>query len=270
MVESREAYVSREWLLHTSFIEAEVCSSTVPVQFQAPPTNPCLVRQAAAQFRVSSLLTPLPPACMAATLLQTAWHLPPYYPRLPGRKNLSLSDALILNAWPRTSYVTSYLVPPMMCYFCQFPHSFYLLLAVIFSQGKSSPGHRGIWGGIYLPWLCQESLYSLNSTYTFCPGQQHSHHLAVFMQSIDHFPLPPVQVCGEYALQFPGTPALYPITKVQNHCTFVAVINFFFGFHLIKFVQRMRKVLYHPQEKQVSHTWLQSLWVTTSLRHRQA
>lgn len=56
--------------------------------------------------------------------------------------------------------------------------------------------------------------------------------------------------------------------KMQNHC--VAVINFFFCFHLIKFVQRMRKGFYHPQEKQVSHTWLPSFWVTTSLGLRQA
>lgn len=63
----------------------------------------------------------------------------------------------------------------------------------------------------------------------------------------------------------------FHLLKMQNHC--VAVIDFFiffFGFHLIKFVQRMRKALYHPREKRVSHTWLQSLWVTTSLRQRQA
>ena len=35
-------------------------------------------------------------------------------------------------------------------------------------------------------------------------------------------------------------------------------------------MQRMRKGLYHPQEKQVSHTWLPSFWVTTSLGLRQA
>lgn len=35
-------------------------------------------------------------------------------------------------------------------------------------------------------------------------------------------------------------------------------------------MQRIRKGLYHPQEKQVSHTWLPSFWVTTSLGLRQA
>ena len=49
---------------------------------------------------------------------------------------LLLQPALILNAQPRTFYVTLYLAPPMRCHFFQFPHIFYLLSAVIFSQGK--------------------------------------------------------------------------------------------------------------------------------------
>lgn len=57
--------------------------------------------------------------------------------------------------------------------------------------------------------------------------------------------------------------------NMQSRCAALISI-IYFGFCLIKCVQRMRKGLYHPREKQVSHTWLQSLWITTSLRHRQA
>lgn len=71
--------------------------------------------------------------------------------------------------------------------------------------------------------------------------------------------------CVGKAFKHQQTP--FTCWKMQNHC--VAVTNFF-GFHLIKFVRRMKEGLYHPREKQVPHTWLQSLWVTTSLRHRRA
>ena len=36
----------------------------------------------------------------------------------------------------------SYPAPPTMCYFCLFFYIFYLLLAAIFSQGKSTSWHR--------------------------------------------------------------------------------------------------------------------------------
>ena len=59
----------------------------------------------------------------------------------------SLSACPHLNGQPRTPYVTSYPSPPMMCNFCQFPCIFYLVLAAIFSQGKSSQGRMDIWDG---------------------------------------------------------------------------------------------------------------------------
>ena len=112
-----------------------------PSKLQAPPTSLCLVRQVPGQLHQLSPYT-LSSACMATTLPQTTWHLLPYYPTTPGHmveKTLLYQTTRILNAQPGTSYVTSNPAPPMMCYFCQFPHIFYLLSDAIFTQGKSSP-----------------------------------------------------------------------------------------------------------------------------------
>ena len=69
----------------------------------------------------------------------------------------------------------TYLAPPVMCHFCQIPCMFYLLLAAIFSQGKSSQRLLG-WGGSLPPashasamsWLCHQPLNVFKVTYTVC------------------------------------------------------------------------------------------------------
>ena len=73
MVESREAHVLREWLLHTPFKKAEVCSLAflVTVQLQASPTNLCLVRQVPAQLHLLCCGPALTPNCMASFSWQT-------------------------------------------------------------------------------------------------------------------------------------------------------------------------------------------------------
>lgn len=48
----------------------------------------------------------------------------------------------LFKCWPGASCVTSYLVPPTVCHFSQFPCIFYLLSADIFSQNKSDLWHR--------------------------------------------------------------------------------------------------------------------------------
>ena len=72
-----------------------------------------------------------PSAVTLHPFLQAAWLLPHLF------QTSWLNPSVLLRAsrWnhfsfrlpsfkgqPRTSYVTSYLAPPMMCYFCQFPH----------------------------------------------------------------------------------------------------------------------------------------------------
>ena len=117
-VESREAHVPKEWLLHMSFREAEVCSSAflVTVLFSSKHLPQiCAWLGRSSHSSISSLLTPFPPAQLLPPLFQ------------PSLKCLTWS-----------SYMTSYSAPPMMCYFCQFLFFFYLLSAAIFSQGKSS------------------------------------------------------------------------------------------------------------------------------------
>ena len=88
-------------------------------------------------------------------------------------------------------YGTSYLAPPMICHFSHFPCIFYLLLALIFSQGKGSLWHTDIGVDMHVPWLCHKLLYTFRVVYSFCPGQQstslqegHSYQLAIVMQSI--------------------------------------------------------------------------------------
>ena len=90
---------------------------------------------------------------------------------------------LILNARPATSCITSYLAPPMMYYFCQFPCALYVLLATICSQDNGSSWHRGI----RLPGLCRGSLDFLKS----CTPFAHSGSTAIgmVMQSILNAPL---------------------------------------------------------------------------------
>ena len=115
-------------------------------QLQAPLTNLCLAGQVPAQPSAFSLHPFLPHGFTSS--YQAAWQILhtrphdffPYYPRLHGGipGPLLFPPTLILNAWPRTSCMTSYLAPPMLCYFCQFSHILYLLLASVFSQGKCS------------------------------------------------------------------------------------------------------------------------------------
>ena len=149
--------------------------------------SPCFVRQVPARLHQ---LSPCTLSSLLASSSQSTWHLLLHcrshgclFLPTPGHtvESPSLSACPHLDAWPRTSYVISYLAPPMMCYFCQFPHIFYFLSAAVFCQGKSS---RGIWGGHPPPYLCHESLYSLKVTHTFYPGWQHSYQLIMVMQSI--------------------------------------------------------------------------------------
>ena len=132
-------------------------------QLQASPTN--LYRSlhssisCAAVFSrqvsqwVSSFLLQLLLETARYLLLQAMWHLlthqtswqtgaPSLHPFKPCDCFLLFQRALILNAQPESSYVTSYPAPAMMCYFHQFPPIFYFLLAAIFSQGISvTQGH---------------------------------------------------------------------------------------------------------------------------------
>ena len=117
MVESREAHIPKEWLLHMSFTEAEVCSSRVPVLLQAPPTNPCSVRQLPAELHQLSPYT--------LTSLQTTWQFPPYYPKPHGRKTPSLSDYPYFKCSAQ-NFLHDLVSGLMMCYFCPFPSIFYL------------------------------------------------------------------------------------------------------------------------------------------------
>ena len=103
-----------------------------------------------------------------------------------------------------------------MCYFCQYPRIFYFLLAAIFSQGKSTQWH----GGIQLLPLTQ-ALYKLprlTPLKSCTPFPRVAAELLTchcnakyFNCCIFHFPLPPIQACGEY---FRG-PLL--CTALQNH-----------------------------------------------------
>ena len=119
----------REWFLHESFREAEACGSAFPVTVpfsskHLPQLHACLGRSP--QSSISFLLILFPPAWLLPPLFQISWQNP-----------LLFQSALISNARPGTYYVTSYLHPPMMCYFCQFPCIFYLLSVAIFSQSKT-------------------------------------------------------------------------------------------------------------------------------------
>ena len=142
MVESKAVHIPREWLLHMSFREAEVCSSAFPVRLQTPPTNLGLVRQVPGQLH--QLFPYTLSSCMAAFSLQTAWNLPPYYPRPQGRKKPfplgpPLFQMLVRNFVRDLMYGLSYDVLLM-------PVPPYILpsLAAIFSERKNSSLHRGI------------------------------------------------------------------------------------------------------------------------------
>ena len=84
---------------------------------------------------ISSFLTPFPPAWLPSHfrlhgifLLTTRGHR--------AGKNPSLSDHPYFKCLFGTSYVTSCTASPMMCYFCQFPHIFYLLWLPSLVRGR--------------------------------------------------------------------------------------------------------------------------------------
>ena len=113
--------------------------------------------------------------------------------------------------------------------FCQLPSVFYILLAVIFSQGKSSQWHTDIWGGLLpnppTPWLCHMSLHILTVTDTIHPGQQTSSFQEgtsvkfAFVKQCAlkycafHCSLPPIlpRIVGLFPY-YQGTQALHPVT----------------------------------------------------------
>ena len=67
MVESREVHVPKEWLLHTSCREAEVC---IPVY-----SSVCAWLGRSLHSSISSLLTPFPPTWFPLSVSQPAWLL---------------------------------------------------------------------------------------------------------------------------------------------------------------------------------------------------
>ena len=115
---------------------------------------------------------------------------------------------------PGASSMTSYPAPPTMCYFCQFPCIIHLLLAAIFSQGKSFVTHKHLWWatspGCIKVTECSESHVDLS------PGAAAqlpiSYRLAIV---ITHFPHSPAIGCGDYF----GGPPLWSIvlTKYINY-----------------------------------------------------
>ena len=214
MVESREAHSPREWLLHTSFIETEVCSSTVSVQLQAPATNLCLVRQVPTHLQQLFPYT-FPPACMAATSLQTTWYLPPYYPQAAWQKStfsfrLSLFQVLSLELpmWP-------HIRPLLWCAtFSSSPVSFtffqllYLVRArVPHDTGVSaSPGYA-------------TSHKRLLKSHTPLPGNAAqlltcNYYEKYLKCCIIHSSSPQVRFVGNMFL-FSGTLSLHPVTSFQ-------------------------------------------------------
>ena len=112
------------------------------------------------QFPVGFLFltAALNPKPHGISLLQTAWHLlthqtswqmeGPFYTlsnfQTAWLLPFSLSPPLFLNTDPEFPTWPHYLASSAMCYFCQSPHIFHLLLAAIFSQGKSTPWHRSL------------------------------------------------------------------------------------------------------------------------------
>ena len=151
---------------------------------------------------------------------QTSW-----WTRAPSLHPFKLCDcffllslpALILNAQPESSYVTSYPAPPMLCYFCQFPWIVYLLLAAIFSQGKSSQWCKCIQ---LLPFVPLQDISGVSecsqSHACLCRGKGATqlltcHCFAKYLKScILYFPPQPTFV--GFVFPFGGTPTLYPIT----------------------------------------------------------
>ena len=112
-----------EWLLCMSFREARVPRSAcpVPVQLQACPTNLCVVRQVPTQLHQLSPYTLFSRLHGFYPTFQTSWLNPSVLLRASRWNHFSFRLPSF-KGQPRTSYVTSYLAPPMMCYFCQFPH----------------------------------------------------------------------------------------------------------------------------------------------------
>ena len=144
--------VASPYILQRSRSLQLIIPSHSSIQFPASPMNLWLVRQVPHCCHQLSLYTLF--SCMASSFSSRPQggiphtrplDLFPYYPRPHGRVCFFLTTPmeetllfqppppLFLNARPGTSYVTSYSAPPMMCYFCQFPHIYYLLLAAIFS-----------------------------------------------------------------------------------------------------------------------------------------
>lgn len=108
--------------------------------------------------------------------------------------------------------------------FASSPCIFYLLSAVMFSQGKSSLHFRG-WGAsapsllhrcyVSYPQLCQGSLHAFRVSTPFTLGSRlfpsrkigllTCHYYAKYRKHrIIHYFLPPIKFCGEYTLLFSG------------------------------------------------------------------
>ena len=170
---------------------------------QTASTNPCLVRQVPTQLHLLChcifqagfpmcllFLTPdlNPKQCdiSYSKPRATSLHTRPYYgsggPSVAFQTtwllHLLSQPILIFKCWPGTSYMSSYSGPHTICYFCQFPHIFYLLLAAMFSHGKCFPWHTDIWDGLSALAMSRVTKCS-KSHVDFCLGQQHHYQLDI-------------------------------------------------------------------------------------------
>ena len=110
-----------------------------------------------------------------------------------------------------------------MSYFFQFPYIFYLLLAAIFSHGKSTLWHRSLASLLLVQVLYKSpgyvtSPWMLPKSHTALPGVaaqlSASYQLAIVMETYHPSP-PPTSLpwaVGNMLCYFQGSPALHPIS----------------------------------------------------------
>ena len=146
--------MSQEWLLGMSFREAEVAQHSQS-QFSSkhlPQIRACSVRSLRGSISSATIFRQASPRFFSFLLQAVELALPPvlvasHTPGLIVGQTPALSACSYYKCLAQNFYVTSFLAPPMMCHFCQFPGIFHLLSPTIFSHGKSSLCCTDIRGG---------------------------------------------------------------------------------------------------------------------------
>ena len=181
MAKSWKRHVLREWLLCTSSREAEVSipQSRFGIPGISPQSMPGLAGSHNSQLhhlcQIFFRLHQLSPYSLSDCVPSATSTLPALV--VTKTQTPCLSDLPYFKCWPSTSYMSSYLTPPTMDYFCQLSHIFLPFFSCHLQSGQEylmtqePPSPCLLLGHCISSQLWQESLYILKVTHSFCLGR---------------------------------------------------------------------------------------------------